>query len=241
MSDTIIFSSEFMKNQKHAEVMDPTSKFQALQTSENHALLFSIGSDGVFYLTRELVGTTTGWEKSDLSSALSQYHHGKKVTAKDFALSQNSANGKIDIGVVITVAGHDHLYLSLGNSASDTHWQKALVWDRIPYDATHKTPSPLTIANLFMVQSLKDKKEYIVADIIKEPKSSFQFVHRYYIDATKKLTGKHWNGCDLSADLSADTMQSCLGRKYRDRVDALYTLGKIGKTIELLYTQGNRI
>ena len=68
-TNTITFSSELMKNYKQAEIMSPEAKFQALQTDDGCSLLFSVGADGVFYATEEKVAHTTGWEKTDLSSA----------------------------------------------------------------------------------------------------------------------------------------------------------------------------
>ncbi len=50
----IIHSSELMKNQRQAEIMSPGAAFQALQTYDGHSLFFSIGTDQVFYLTKEL-------------------------------------------------------------------------------------------------------------------------------------------------------------------------------------------
>ena len=57
------FESELMKNQKHAEVMAADLKFEVLQTSSGASLFFSIGTDGVFYLTQETTGSKTGWAK----------------------------------------------------------------------------------------------------------------------------------------------------------------------------------
>jgi len=66
----ITFESELLKNHKHAKVMSPDSKFQALQTNEGHSLFFSIGDDNVFYVTKETTSEITGWTKrADLSSS----------------------------------------------------------------------------------------------------------------------------------------------------------------------------
>ena len=87
MSVKITFSSELMQNYKQAEIVAPDTQFEALQTNEGHSLLFSIGTNNVFYLTKELVDHATGWQKTDLSSTLSQYHNGLPVVAKTFAVS----------------------------------------------------------------------------------------------------------------------------------------------------------
>lgn len=41
---SIIADSTWMKNQKHATVMTPGRDFQVVQTKENYAVFFSIGT-----------------------------------------------------------------------------------------------------------------------------------------------------------------------------------------------------
>ena len=50
----INFDSELMENQTHAVVMAPDIAFEALQSQNGGSLFFSIGTDGVFYLTRQV-------------------------------------------------------------------------------------------------------------------------------------------------------------------------------------------
>jgi len=63
-------TSELMQNYFQADVLNPEDKFEALQTDAGASLLFSIGTDGVLYLTKEVVRSTHGWNRDDLSSAL---------------------------------------------------------------------------------------------------------------------------------------------------------------------------
>src|SRR6185369_1432092 len=142
------FESELMKNQKHAQVLPPDSKFLALQTKEGHSLFFSIGDDGVFYLTRETPKEVTGWtKKNDLSSGLST----SKVVAKTFDVSQD-ATGDIDLALIATIDGRDALYLSQNNSNSDQFWNDKIAWHEMPYDdpshPQHTTPS-LNITDVY--------------------------------------------------------------------------------------------
>ena len=46
-------SSELMTNYIQGETVSPDKKFTALQSDKGNSLLFSISSDGVFYLTEE--------------------------------------------------------------------------------------------------------------------------------------------------------------------------------------------
>jgi hypothetical protein len=234
MSVKVNFSSELMQNYKLAEVVAPDAQFEALQTNEGHSLLFSIGTDSVFYLTAETVEHATGWEKTDLSSALSQYHNGLPVVAKNFAVSQNPINQTIDIVVAITVAGQDYLYLAQNNSNSDISWSQGLKWLMMPFDDKNHSYPKIDIANIYIAQSYSG--EYIVVDIIKNPNDSKQFIFRYYIDQTKKTTGQIWNSHDLPANIEPDQIKSCLGKRSKERVEGIYTLGDIDNKLELLYT-----
>lgn len=54
----IINETELMTNQKASTVIVPDKQFEALQTIEGNALVFSIGTDGILYCTREVPGDT---------------------------------------------------------------------------------------------------------------------------------------------------------------------------------------
>src|SRR5947199_6901565 len=128
----ISFESELMKNRKHATVMAPDRAFDVLQTQDGDALFFSIGTDGVFYLTREVSQTATGWNRIDLSTSLAAAHGGAAVTAKSFAVAQNAGTRAVDMALVVTAGGQDFLYLSLGNGTTDAGWSAAVSWTAVP-------------------------------------------------------------------------------------------------------------
>ena len=234
MSGKLSVSSELMKNQKQAEVMSPSSDFKVLQTHEGHALFFSIGEDDVLYLSREVMEHQTGWDRKDLSSALASNHDQKQVVAKHFDLAQNLSTGLIDLALVIRVDDQDFLYLSRNNSNSDLSWSENIEWTAMPFDDPDHSFSPLQIVNVYIAQTAQD--EYFVVDVLKEPGSTLNFVFRYYIDPAKRMADRIWNAHDLTGNLNADELTSCLGRRAKDEVDGVYTLGKIATTTELLYT-----
>ena len=66
----ITASSELMQNYLQADIMDPTKAklFVALQTVPGGSLLFSVGTDKVFYVTKEASGSSHGWRRSALSA-----------------------------------------------------------------------------------------------------------------------------------------------------------------------------
>jgi hypothetical protein len=234
MSTHISAVTELMKNQKQADVMSPAKDFEVLQTNDGLSLFFSVGTDGVFYLSRQVPASDPGWKRHDLSSMLSAFHDGLKVTTKSFAVSDNPRTGKIDLAVAISVGGEDFLYLSIGNSNVGAAWEKGVTWTLIPYDDQHVLAEGLEIADIYIAQSRRE--QFIAVDIVKDPGTALGFVFRYFIDPTKALTGRCWNAHDLSANLNSSKISSCLGRKSRERVDGIYTLGEIAGRVELLYS-----
>ena len=235
---TITYSSEMMTNFKQAEVMSWEGKFEALQTDEGHSLFFSLGTDDVFYLTQETPGHVTGWQKTDLSSALKADYGGAPIVAKTFAVAQNRTTQKVDLAVVITASGNDNdnLYLSLGNSTSDAGWAGQLNWVRFPFDDPAHPLSTVSVRNVFISEA--SDGEYIVVDVLRDPNSSAPVIFRYYIDPKKSIiAGQAWNPHDVSADIDASQVSSCLGRRKHDRVDGLYTLGSIGGKIQLIFQE----
>lgn len=229
----INYSTELMVNFKQAKIVSPQEKFQALQTDDGNSLLFSIGTDQVFYLIQQTPGTASGWKRYDLSSRLSNVHGGKKVKAKTFSVSQNFISRKIDMVLAISVEGKDYIYISLNNSsAAEAIDDLTVQWETMPYDDPHQPGITLDVKNLYITQTKNE--EYIVADI---SRSTFNppanFLERYYIDP-KKVNGKYWNNLPMGGDLNPG-VSSSLGRRDGGRVDGIYTLGAINGSTELLY------
>lgn len=231
-------SSELMKNNKQAAIMSPQAHFKALQTSEGHTLFFSIGTDGIFYLTRELPDSETGWEAVDLSSTLSDYHASAVVTAKCFEVSQDLSTNKIDVLLAITCNGQDYLYTAMDLENADATWQQALPWLIQAYDGS-EAAADLNIVAIYVAEDEmsasagEDYAEYIVVDTLP---SNQLYVDRYYVDPSKTLTNKIWNSHDLAMDVSPDQMQTCLGKQAGEWVAGLYTFGILGTERQLIYT-----
>jgi len=231
----ISFESELMKNQKHAVVMAPDRAFEVVQSADGDAVFFSVGTDGAFYLTREVTGTATGWTRVDLSSSLAAGHGGTAVTAKMFSVAQNAATLGVDLALVITAAGQDYLYLALGHANTDQAWSAGVAWTPVPFDAG-TAPNPLTIADV-LVMNLPaaggGAVENIFVDIIRKPGDPLKLLDRYYISPGGS---PKWNLQKLAADLAAGSISSCLGQRTGDPVPGIYTFGSIGGTQELIFT-----
>ncbi|MFN7935311.1 MAG: hypothetical protein U0R19_18415 [Bryobacteraceae bacterium] len=229
----IQFDSELMANQTHAVVMAPDVAFEVLQSQDGDSLFFSIGTDNVFYLTREVAASSSGWTKVDLSSALTSQFNGTAVAAKAFRVAQNGQTQAIDLGLVATVAGVDYLFLSLGNANTDAAWANGVTWTLIPFDAG-TAPSPLTITALYMMNVIgtNGMVENIFADVLSTPGNTLNPINRYYI-----MPGgsPQWNEHLLPVELSAGSITSCLANRPGDPIPGIYTFGAIGTTEELIF------
>lgn len=232
--------TELMKNQKHANVMSPDLAFDVLQTPAGDAIFFSIGTDHVFYVTREIRSNETGWTRVDLSSPLSKSNGGAAVKAKTFDISQNLATGRFDIALIVTVNGSDMLYMTRGKSSDASDWHQPIAWTKLRFDAAATLPpNPLTIADVYLmnIPSADDPTRLAVqncfVDIIRTPGDPLQLLDRYYI---KPDTPTKWVRHTLPADLKANSISSCLGHRADDYVPGIYTYGLIENTRELLFT-----
>ncbi|MFA0963552.1 hypothetical protein AB9P05_17240 [Roseivirga sp. BDSF3-8] len=235
MAHTLTYSTELMDNYLSAEVVSPQQKFNALQTADGHALLFSISTEGRFYVFAQLPGHATGWERYDLASGLFDHFEKKKikVQAKTFAVAENIATGKIDLALALTLNGSDHLYLSLGNDNTTGAIVPGNVeWKEMSYDDPDHKGITLDITSLYI--SERSREEYIVADISRSTfKKPSGFINRYHIDPTRS-TGRGWNNMVVGGDLEPG-INSVLGRMHYERVDGTYNLGKINGKTELIY------
>ncbi|KAI1121515.1 hypothetical protein F5Y10DRAFT_288424 [Nemania abortiva] len=229
---------ELMKNQKHAEVMAPDMAFDVLQTPQGDALFFSIGTDHVFYVTREARSSETGWTRVDLSSQLPNLA-GATAKVKTFDLSQNLATGSFDIVLVATVAGSDRLFSTRGHSSEASDWAKQVVWTSLPFDAVSaKAPSPLIIDGVYLmnIPSSEDPTQLATqncfVDILRDPSDPLKLLDRYYINFD---TPTNWVRHRLPIDLKADSISSCLGYRDRDYCPGIYTYGLIEDTHQIIY------
>ena len=236
MSTTITVSTELMKNYKQALVMSPETQFQAFQTAAGNSLLFSIGSDGVLYVTAETSAHSTGWAQTDLSSAqiAASFPGQTGMSCKTFAAAQSAADGTIGLVLVVTDGTNDQLFLCLGNSNTDTSWVQSPAWTEYPFD---NPPQSVTIAGVFLSETA-ESTQYVVADILRDPTSAEQLISRYYIDTQSTPA---WQPHDVAIDLEANSYTSCLGRQslpgsaHQPTIDGLYTSGQVDGNPQLTF------
>ncbi len=180
--------SELIKNHKHAEVKVANSKMQALQTSDGHALLFSIGNDGVFYVSQETPGSSLGWTTTNLSDSVVQIYRnkgrGQTYFCKSFDVAQSFNIGFIDLVLVITIDNTDYLCVSLQNPMTDATWKQPISWDPMDFGQYDITPKRV-ITNAYITfennqNDLIDK--YVVFDVLKDNSTQDRLLSRYHID-----------------------------------------------------------
>lgn len=232
----LTYSSEMMKNYLHAEVLSPQEKFEALQTSDGHSLLFGIGTDGVFNLVREESGiSAAGWSRIDLSSAqIKKDFSGQAgVICRTFGADQSIQDGSLGMAMAVVTDAGDHLYLCLGNSNKDISWSNSPNWSSYPYDNPNTALSKLEIVNTFFCE-VSAGTQYIIIDVLRSPSSPVKDITRFYIDPAK-ADGYYWHIHDLSIDIEADEYQSCIGRLPKGYVDGLYTAGHAGSSGQLVF------
>ncbi|EHM00681.1 hypothetical protein HMPREF9946_02508 [Acetobacteraceae bacterium AT-5844] len=228
-------SSELMTNQKHAVAMAPQARFRLAQTRQSHELIFSIGTDNIFYRTKEEPGSRAGWDLLDESSGLSERFAGQPVAAKLFDVSSNLSDGQLDLALAVTVEGVDHLLLALDHPNNDEDWSAPIDWVDIPFDAPPGGQPRLSITGIYLAQH--GGESAIVVDILKDPEDPLQIIERYFIDPSGTISGRRWNLHDLAVSLTAGSVSSVLGRKSGQMVDGIYTLGTLASTKELIYSQ----
>jgi hypothetical protein len=196
----ISFESELMKNQKHAVVMGSDKQFEVLQSDDGDSLFFSIGDDGVLYLTRENSSSGSGWNKIPLSDSLKK-EYGGVGAVRTFDVSQNAQTGRIDLALAFTVKDADLLYISQGHSNSDFAWAQGVQWTCVKFDGP-ESQQPAQIADIYLMQIPESNgtaaAEYIVADL-KKADDPLGFYTRYYVTPS---SSQKWNEHPLAGDMA---------------------------------------
>ncbi|CAI7606976.1 unnamed protein product [Penicillium glandicola] len=229
----IAYNTELMKNQKYASVMDPHRQFDALQTPDGHSVFFSIGHDGVFYITQELPTSPTGWLQVNLSGILSKQIN-KIFTVSDFAVAQNPLSADhVDLALVVRVADSDQLFMALDQPNDVEAWQSGVNWLYVPYDCAERNPVvPFRIADTYLMNTPGIGSACFV-DVIQPGSSPPNLIDRFYINMNVE---PHWWFRPLPDAISAGSVMSFVGKRTNDSVGGIYTLGFVGTEQKLIYS-----
>ncbi|KAI8804187.1 hypothetical protein BJ742DRAFT_856984 [Cladochytrium replicatum] len=232
--------SELMQNQKHATVMDHV-RFEVLQSGSGSSLFFSIGSDGIFYVTREVsnsgkITSVTGWNRMDLSSKIAKANPGATVNAKMFALAQNNLTLAFDIVLVMTINGTDALFVSAGHRNDDSSWvDSEIVWTQVRTDA----PLNLKVNDIMLMSAVNPTKPgtsilTCFVDIYKFPDQN-TLLDRYYV-RLDPATEYKWKKHPLPVTVSAGDITSCLGQRTIREKSGIYTFSQLLGKHSLYFT-----
>lgn len=229
----ITYSSQMMQNYLQGEIVSAQAKFEAVQTSDGHALLFATDSNGILNGIEEQNGkTSTGWILNDLSTAFNKAKF-PGATVRTFDTGQSALDGSISLGMAVSSGGSDHLCVSLANSNEVGTWITETQWTLYPFDAPGEMLAGITIAGILFSETL-DHQQYLIVDIDRSTISSVKDIARYYIDPSKSQ-GSYWMPHNVPVDIEDGSYQSCIGRAGGESVDGVYTLGMAGKSGQLVY------
>ncbi|KAF5698156.1 hypothetical protein FGLOB1_12256 [Fusarium globosum] len=235
---SLTFTTEMMQNYVPGEIVNPSGKFEALQTQDGHSILFSLSSANVFQAIVEQSGaTSTGWRIVDLSSDIlsSAFASDKSAVVKTFDVNQSAVDSTISLAMVVTSEGTDNLLLSLYNHNSTAAWIPApnLTWKSVPFDASSTSSSAIAIEGIMFAETDASHKQHIIVDIDRSSSDAIKMISRYSVNPL--ATDKHWTSHDITVDIQAGNYQSCVGRFQNECVDGVFTRGVSGNSSQLVY------
>ncbi|KAL4724373.1 hypothetical protein ACLX1H_008987 [Fusarium chlamydosporum] len=230
--------TELMQNYVQGEIVSPTDKFEALQTSDGHTLLFSCDTSGIFHAIEETSGSShTGWHIHDLSTKpIATWFPGQVSRAKvrTFDVGQSALDGTIGLMMAVSLDGNDHLFVSLGNSSKSTSWLAAPEWTIFPFDPANDQPQHINILGCLFAET-HGKTQYLVVDISRPSSNvSDSHIRRYHIDPSHSK-GHYWVKHDVTVDISGGQYQSAVGRVSGKHVDGVYTASHVRQSPQLVY------
>lgn len=227
MSNTITSSSVLIDNFETAELISADHKFEALQTREGLALLFSIASDNHFYITSQESGEATFWCKQKLSASISNHLGGKSFQAKTFSVSEDNDSNTINLGLTVTSDGEDHLFFSYGHDTSHGSISSAIEWTPAPFNA-QSSVGKVNIKNTYLHKL--DNKVVLVADLL----DSDNHVRRFLIsNSDDKIQWKEsGNQSQINGILS-----SCIGQIAQKKGSGMYNLSRNGSSLQLSFLE----
>ncbi len=225
MGVKVKYSYEIMDNYKNVSLAAGDKKMQALCEKGINSL-FSIGDNGIFYLTMQVTSDEAGWKRYNLMHEIQTLYKGKAVLAKTFAGVKSKDTNQYIIALVVTVENKDYLYISSEARLGEP------VWKLVPFDDA-SIKNAMQIKEVYL--SLTGNKVYTIVDIAEKTTQTVNPIKRYFIDLESTLNKGKWVHHPLPVDLE-EIRTSCMGRGYKEAVDGIYTLGDILGHKEIIYT-----
>jgi hypothetical protein len=184
----VIANSELMKNHATGMPVSAQQRMAVCEDADGLPLLFTIGTDNIFYLIKHLPGSSTGWERIDLSSAIDA-----NKEAATFAVSQDR-DGTIHLALALrskTDASDDSLYVApqLPNNSSDDVWSKlAGRFVQRPFAA-----GKMTISELLLGSNDDGQGKPLALAAVETQDGSITRAEHYFINTDVDHTSWRWN------------------------------------------------
>ncbi|KAK1671620.1 hypothetical protein BDP55DRAFT_635690 [Colletotrichum godetiae] len=115
---------------------------------------------------------------------------------------------------------------------------KSFEWSAIPFDANGRSSSrdALGIDSVYLMtlptSGAPAGSLTCFVDVLRPQPNTLRLLDRCYITPQSK---RAWNKHTLPIDLTSETIQSSLSRRFKDRVGGIYTFGQINGRLELIY------
>lgn len=218
-------SSDFMQNYVAGKVVSPPAQFEAVHTSDGHAVLFRLDASGTLDAIEEQSGTLhTGWQVHPLSSA-AELEKLPGVTIRAFNATHHVVDDSIGLIMVASRdAGHDdHLLVSLGNSRQDMSWLADPRWSHVPFEPQDGDSSRVSIVRTMFTEP-SGANHVIIVDVQLDSKDPGNTrIDRYHVHIGAHGRGARWVKRGMEGGIPAGQYQSVVGRAGGEKTDGIYT------------------
>ena len=210
MEEKLVISSELIDDYRRMSVAMPEKKMH-VETGEK--ALYSIGYDGNLHLLYENIKEHKGWESVNLTEVL-----GSKYGLSDYEVTTfDVRRNEMKKVIVLAVRCGKKYQIFYGES----NQKVCMEWKRLP------TTEQLEQAEVDAIYlSVFDKYHCVICDWKVNDR-----ITRYFVNPEDA----EWRRHELPADFEKTT-GAILGRTASDKVDGIYTLGKLYGETQLLYT-----
>ncbi len=236
---TIKHTSEFMKNQRAADILPAQSQFKALQTHTGNALFFSIGDTEILYLSAEKNGSYTGWQSIDLFDQLKEAANTTDIKPRQFSVSQNPQDGRIHIAAVLNVGDStsDQLYIMSGLPChEESDWldpekKEARTWTARPFETPSNENLTLSYTHLAKT-SQAGEAPLLLVGVLQENTGTIQ---NYTVDTDTGKTSDLWTYFQTAEDYT-EMLSLKMGRAEYSEAPGIYELYSRGNKMSLTFT-----
>lgn len=210
-------SSELMQNYKSLRPASTEKHMQAVLDNQQKCFL-SINDQGNLYITYEEIHSETGWTRKNISKGI-QLECKEQTTVESFSLAKDRKTDKYILAAVLKGITQQYLYISVSTTLSSLAWMRVELNENIKtlpfYDICVSAYMDNIYISVYYLAKNKSIERYLLCSLVEEY--------------------KQWKYFPLPTDFT-ELSGTVLGRAGYSKSDGTYTLGKSGKTTQLLYT-----